>query len=186
MTKPNHQAEHIIQTGIQLFVKNGYLATSLDQLSKEAKVSKGLIIYHFGSLEGLLHQIIRRIGLALFHWLSQAKKETSATKKFQTLVTQWAHMIKSDTTLWQLFLILLSHQETANIIHPLVIAPFRESYNPFLSDISRELGYPQAESFIFMFDTFRLGLIPSFSKSKDEKLLDQSVQLLFSSLNQLS
>lgn len=182
MTEFNHQREHIIKTSIQLFVKNGYLSISMDQLAKEAKVSRGLIIYHFGSLEGLLHEVIRRIGLALSNWYSLAKQQPNAHEKFQFLVIEWIKMLKEDISLWQLYLIFLSHQETENIITPLVIIPFEESFHPFLSDIFRELGHTQPAYAINVFDTFRTGLIHSFSKNKDMISLDHAANFILASL----
>ena len=59
----------IREAALELFAANGVAATSLRAVAKEAGVSPGLIVHHFGSKEGLCRAVdeavVRRIEMAL-------------------------------------------------------------------------------------------------------------------------
>ena len=48
-------------TGLELFYKNGYYNTSVDDILKELSLSKGAFYYHFDSKEDFLIQIIQNL-----------------------------------------------------------------------------------------------------------------------------
>jgi AcrR family transcriptional regulator len=48
-------------TGLELFYKNGYYNTSVDDILKELSLSKGAFYYHFDSKEDFLIQIIENL-----------------------------------------------------------------------------------------------------------------------------
>lgn len=48
-------------TGLELFYKNGYYNTSVDDILKELSLSKGAFYYHFESKEDFLIQIIENL-----------------------------------------------------------------------------------------------------------------------------
>lgn len=48
-------------TGLELFYKNGYYNTSIDDILKELSLSKGAFYYHFDSKEDFLVQIIQNL-----------------------------------------------------------------------------------------------------------------------------
>jgi len=50
--------ENIMQTALELFARKGYFNTSIQQIAKEAGISKGLLYNYFKSKEELLRQII--------------------------------------------------------------------------------------------------------------------------------
>lgn len=50
----------ILETATRLFSTQGYGATSLSQVAKEANVSKALIFWHFESKEKLFHAALQR------------------------------------------------------------------------------------------------------------------------------
>ena len=59
----------IRETALELFAANGVAATSLRAVAKEAGVSPGLIVHHFGSKDGLCRAVdeavVKRIEMAL-------------------------------------------------------------------------------------------------------------------------
>lgn len=52
--------EKIIQTAIKKFTKEGFANTSMDEIAKAAKVSKGALFYHFHNKEELYLQTLSR------------------------------------------------------------------------------------------------------------------------------
>lgn len=53
--------EKIIETSTELFSKNGFDSTSVDEIAREAGVNKALIYYYFKSKEDLLDQIVHSL-----------------------------------------------------------------------------------------------------------------------------
>ena len=54
--KSENQKEKIIRIAIKKFSKEGFSNTSMDEISRESKVSKGLLFYHFNNKEELYVQ----------------------------------------------------------------------------------------------------------------------------------
>jgi AcrR family transcriptional regulator len=59
MSEPKTQ-KRILDTAEKLFAKQGFAATSLRAIIKEADVNTASIHYHFGSKEGLIEAVLRR------------------------------------------------------------------------------------------------------------------------------
>ena len=53
--------QQIMEAALELFAKNGYAATTIDQLAKAAEVSKGLLYNYFASKEELLTAIFNQM-----------------------------------------------------------------------------------------------------------------------------
>ena len=56
--KSENQKEKIVRTAIKKFSKKGFSNTSMDEIAKESKVSKGLLFYHFNNKEELYIQAL--------------------------------------------------------------------------------------------------------------------------------
>lgn len=88
MTTPNHRKqrannsrEHILDTYVDLLIRTGERAATLDAVATAAKVSKGGLLYHFSSKKALLEALAERT-LALaeedFAAMKQAPEGASA------------------------------------------------------------------------------------------------------------
>lgn len=53
--------EKIIETSTELFSKNGFDSTSIDEIAREAGINKALIYYYFKSKEDILDQIVHSL-----------------------------------------------------------------------------------------------------------------------------
>lgn len=53
--------ERIFGAALRCFSKNGYAATSLREISEDARTTKPMIYYYFGSKEGLYSSIVREL-----------------------------------------------------------------------------------------------------------------------------
>ena len=53
--------EAILDASMDLFAKNGFQSTSIDDLAREAGLTKGAIYWHFSDKEELFHSILGRI-----------------------------------------------------------------------------------------------------------------------------
>lgn len=88
MSTPNHRKqrannsrEHILDTYVDLLIRSGERAATLDAVATAAKVSKGGLLYHFSSKKALLEALAERT-LALaeedFEAMAQASEGASA------------------------------------------------------------------------------------------------------------
>jgi TetR/AcrR family transcriptional repressor of nem operon len=67
----------LIRTGIELFRRHGFAATSVDDICKEASVTKGAFFHHFESKEALAEECLRQ-------WDQMADAKDAAAP-FQTI-----------------------------------------------------------------------------------------------------
>jgi AcrR family transcriptional regulator len=56
----------MIRAAIRLIARQGYSQTTLAQVGIEAGYSSGLVSHHFGSKEGLLRELVRRIAVRFY------------------------------------------------------------------------------------------------------------------------
>jgi AcrR family transcriptional regulator len=59
--KGARQAEAILDAAVACLGRDGYSATTLQRVADEAGVQKRMVVYYFGSREGLVEAVVRRI-----------------------------------------------------------------------------------------------------------------------------
>ncbi|MFT7598363.1 MAG: AcrR family transcriptional regulator [Acidimicrobiales bacterium] len=69
-------ADRILEVALGAFAEQGVSATSLDELAKRLGVTKQTILYHFGSKDRLLAEVVRLGAGALLAELSNAVEES--------------------------------------------------------------------------------------------------------------
>lgn len=62
----------LIEVAEKVFGEHGYQATTVDDVARQAGVTKPVIYDHFGSKEGLLSAVVRRLGDAITEVFTQA------------------------------------------------------------------------------------------------------------------
>ena len=67
----------IVECTIDTIAAKGYAQASLSVIAKKAKISKGVISYHFASKDDLIHQVISHI-FALAHSFMQPPQAAPA------------------------------------------------------------------------------------------------------------
>ncbi len=78
----NSMKEKIIQSAIKKFANKGFSNTSMDEIAKESKVSKGLLFYHFNNKEELYAQALEQ-GIDATLDFSNKLTEMNNAKLFQ-------------------------------------------------------------------------------------------------------
>ena len=64
--RAKEKEEHILNTAIDLFIEDGYHATTTRQIAKAAGVSEGTVFHYFESKSKLLETIIDHLYIRLF------------------------------------------------------------------------------------------------------------------------
>ena len=107
-------AGQIAEAALTLFARQGFYSTSVDQIAKEAGVSKGLIYNYFKNKEDLLRHIVEsaiEIGDHLVEDVS--RQEGSPLEKFDQIIDDLIAMMTSNPTYWKLILKLSMQEEIA-------------------------------------------------------------------------
>src|SRR6185503_10254189 len=81
----------LLVAAVELFVERGYAATRLDDVAKQAGVSKGTVYLYFPSKEELFKAVVRE-GLVLLLERGEkmvAEHEGSTTELIRNLVRGW-------------------------------------------------------------------------------------------------
>ena len=77
----------IVEFAIETIAEVGYAQASLGQIAKRAKISKGVISYHFSNKEDLLEQVVTDYYIACQSFISpQLEAQTSPKGMLQTYI----------------------------------------------------------------------------------------------------
>lgn len=88
--------ERIMQRALDLFVTNGYRATTVDMISTRAKLTKGAIYFHFESKEEILSRLLDAAeAIVVEPIISQAKAEIPALDKLVSFLHQQSNVALS-------------------------------------------------------------------------------------------
>ena len=94
LTKRQQQAlqtkQHIYQVGLGLMEKKGYHGTTIEQISKAAKVSVGAFYHHFQSKEDILSQIYQDADAYFLNQVSQQLTAGSAPARIVEYFDRYA------------------------------------------------------------------------------------------------
>jgi len=102
-TKNQGREQRILDATAMLIVRYGYDKTSVNDIAKEAGISKGAIYLHFDSKDELLHQLILRETLEFIDiWADRMKSDTSP-KVFSSMYRHVLSIMKENDFLWALF-----------------------------------------------------------------------------------
>ncbi len=158
--------EKILSVSLHLFAEKGFHATSISQIARKAKISKGLMYNYFDSKEKLLEEIILEGFNALTELEYEAKRGDTAEEQLKNFVDLVLNNLYSNFSYWQLYLTLL--------VNPSVqrkfgrgMTEFRDEFVINLSHIMKRLGSREPELDAFLLGTFFDGLVLNFIAAED-------------------
>lgn len=95
----------ILRAARRLFAENGFRGASIDDVARQAGVSKGLVLYHFKSKDRLFAYVIGEVKEELSRRLQLAMEgQTSARGKLVALIAGYLHLVKDQRKLWRMVL----------------------------------------------------------------------------------
>lgn len=158
--------ERILSVALELFAKKGYHGTSISQIAKNAKISKGLMYNYFASKERLLDEIIQQGFDSLAELEFVAKRGLDPEKQLEDFVDSVLDNLHSNFSYWQLYLALLVHPQIQKKFEKKVQA-FRDEFIYTLSGLFRKLKIKNPELEAFLLGTFFDGLVLNFMVAED-------------------
>lgn len=100
--------EAILSAATSLFATQGFAATGIDAVCRQAGVAKTALYWHFGSKEGLLAQVIERVGGS---WVEEIRKSAfladDPAERLDRLLQSWHELLLEQPHLLRLFLVVL-------------------------------------------------------------------------------
>ena len=93
----------ILDATATLIVRYGYDKTSVNDIAKEAGISKGAVYLHFDSKDELLHRLIFREMLAFIKIWGECMKTDTSPKVFSSMYRHVLTIMKENSFIWALF-----------------------------------------------------------------------------------
>lgn len=169
----------ILSAALELFAKKGFHATSISQIAKKAKISKGLMYNYFKSKDKLLDEIIQN-GFTELEGLSyHSTKSTSPEEQLRNYVSAVLDNLYANFAYWQLYLALLVHPDIQKRYEK-KLKVFRDEYVNQFSKLFLKLGakYPKLEAFLL--GTYFDGLVLNFIAAEADFPVEEIKEALLS------
>ena len=158
--------EKILSVALELFASKGYHATSVSQIAKKAKISKGLMYNYFTNKEKLLDEIIQEGFNSLAELEYEAKRGVDPKKQLEEFIDAVLDNLYSNFTYWQLYLALLVHPEVQKKFEK-KMQRFRDEFVKALASLFKKLKVKNPELEAFLLGTFFDGLVLNFMVAED-------------------
>jgi len=130
----------IIETALTLFAEKGYYTTSIQEITKKAGISKGLLYNYFESKEALLKQIVITGFDELLIFFDKNKDGILTDDEFEYFVVESFEMIKKNMTFWKLYFSLLVQPLVMDVIGKQLLQYFDPLFQSFSEFFIRK-GY---------------------------------------------
>ncbi len=95
--RTNDRRQHLIKTAADLVYRNGFLKTTLADISAEADVPLGSIYYYFQNREDIARAVVERRVAELNAFLEQQTAEPNPLVRLDALVSIWVDDREIDT-----------------------------------------------------------------------------------------
>ena len=158
--------EKILSVALELFASKGYHATSVSQIAKKAKISKGLMYNYFASKEKLLDEIIQEGFNSLAEMKYEGKRGIDPEKQLEEFIDAILDNLYSNFSYWQLYLALLIHPEIQKKFEK-KMQKFRDEFIKTVASLFRKLKVKNPELEAFLLGTFFDGLVLNFMVAED-------------------
>ena len=143
--------QNIEQAALELFAHKGFHNTSISQISKAAKVSKGLLYNYYDSKEDLLHAIIDRAmdqdGAEIEAFL---KSDLPPYQKIVAVTEGAIQMVQADPHHWKLITSLSLQEDIMTQLKDLIKAKKDEMIG-IVIEVFQQMGFtePEKEAYLY-------------------------------------
>ncbi len=153
--------DKILAVALELFAQNGYQGTSIAQIAKKAKISKGLMYNYFKNKEKLLEAIVLEGFNKIMEIDYGLNKSDKPADKLKSLIDETLNNISDNLHYWQLFTTLLVQPRVQRKFEKR-IHQIREFYVSSMAEIFRALDSSNPELDSFLLGTHFDGLALNF------------------------
>ncbi len=139
----------IINTALELFANNGFHSTSIQQIARQAGISKGLIYNYFESKEALMHAILDK-GIEEMLSIFDPNKDGILEKhELELFIHESFKMIEENMKFWKLYFSISLQPAIYNLVKEKIIQA--EPLMSMTTDYFKKRGVknPEMESYLF-------------------------------------
>jgi len=106
----------ILKSALKLFARHGFFDTSVNMISKDAGISKGLMYNYFKSKEELLRSVVLQ-GMNKFLVLFDTDHDGVLTKtELKYFIEETFRIIQEDIQFWKIYFSVLSQPQVLKIV----------------------------------------------------------------------
>jgi AcrR family transcriptional regulator len=166
---PNTRTE-ILNVALELFSRDGFNNTSTDSIIKEAKVSKGLLFYHFKSKENILDELLNRFNKNLTDIIKLDNQDFHGNDRLMLMIERYFNSLKNNYESWRLYVKLLL-QESFKEKTCSLNSVFFEKYISLMESIFKENYGDNFKEKLYHFELLRKGIFYAYISQPDENQL---------------
>ena len=133
--------QHIMNTAMELFAKEGYGHVSIALLAKQAGISKGLMYNYFDSKEQLLKEILDTGMEEVMQYFDPNHDGVLTTEEFILFIRKTFQLMREDKKLWMKFFRLLIQPKVSPFLQDSSMAKFMEQYYSMFETYFRNQGF---------------------------------------------
>lgn len=177
MPKTDNQKQHILNTALKLFSKQGYDATPISLIAREAGVSQGLMYNFFDSKESLLRAMVSQgfqdINESMKAYGIDADPGTAIRNHVNATVT----IIQKKNEFWRLLHGIRLQGKVLETVEPQFALIVSEVTKKF-EKVFKLLGYPNPKMEALLFLTQIDGMVILYLQSEKTPLKKMAAQLI--------
>jgi len=134
--------ERILQAAIGLISEQGFAATGVAQVCERAGVAKTALYWHFENKEGLLAEVVERVGT---EWIEEIQKrsyqEGEPLQRIARVVQEWRRMLLEEPHLIRLPMVVqLERGETSERARAALLRVYARAERALVQGIEDTLG----------------------------------------------
>jgi AcrR family transcriptional regulator len=169
--------ELIVETALRVFAENGFETTTVEQVTNEAGISKGLVYNYFSSKEELLKEILHK-GVNIFQEILMIEKEiTDPAEKLKIILDNFVSALRGNLYFWRLYMHIISQPSISYVLEDFKKF-YEQNFFPKLSEIfflllSKKMTEEEIISEIALFAAFLDGIAFDFVIMGEDYPLEQ-------------
>lgn len=126
----------IVEAAILVMATRGWNEASIDEITKEAGVSRGLVSYHFKDKAELLSEMLKRCETASRDTVTEALETTDdPVERFRVVVRASLQLTKDDPAIYEIFLHFMASARS----NPELGEQIRDLYRGFRAGTARTI-----------------------------------------------
>jgi len=168
----------IITVAFELFSTKGFTGTSISDIAKAAKISKGLMYNYFENKDVLLEECLKIVLEKVVGGIQAAAQIKKPGERLEFLIRASFDMLKKNPHVWKMF-ILLSLQLDKNSKSYKLLNTYWNQLFKNASSIFKEMGYKDYEARSFRYGAMMDGLAMQYLLLGDKNIpIDETLESL--------
>lgn len=153
MEAATRATDRIMAAAVQIYGERAPELITLDEIALRAKLSKGLVVYHFGSLDSLITTLKAYLVFRLrLIWMPELP-ETLDTK-----LAQWATVMEEEPELFRLYVNMASRSGKKEALGADSLLVFREEFRSVCEGLFIQVQLPDASQQAALFSHWWEGM----------------------------